>query len=65
MGNPFSRIVADLSGRWASTGASMAWPATYLIDGHGIIRDMVWGGVTDEIVKDRLMPEIEKAKQAS
>jgi len=26
---------------------------------------MVWGGVTDEIIKDRLLPQIEKLQQAS
>ena len=65
VGDPFQRIGLDLSGRLGVEWGIYGWPATYLIDGHGIIRDMVWGGVTDEIIKNRLLPEIEKARKAS
>jgi cytochrome c biogenesis protein CcmG/thiol:disulfide interchange protein DsbE len=65
LGNPFQRIGLDTSGRLGVEWGIYGWPATYLIDKHGIIRDMIWGGVTDEIVKDRLLPQIEKLQQAS
>ena len=65
VGNPFQRIGLDLSGRLGVEWGIYGWPATYLIDGHGVIRDMIWGEVTDDIVKNRLMPEIEQARKAS
>jgi cytochrome c biogenesis protein CcmG/thiol:disulfide interchange protein DsbE len=65
VGNPFQRIGQDVSGRLGVEWGIYGWPATYLIDGHGIIRDMIWGQVTDQSVKNRLLPEIEKAQQGS
>lgn len=65
VGDPFSRIGLDLEGRQGMEWGIYGWPETYVIDGHGVIRFMFWGPLTDEAVRDQLLPEIEKAKLAS
>ena len=65
-GNPFSRIGIDLDGRasieWGVYGA----PETFVVDGKGIVRFKYDAGpLTDEVVRDQLLPAIELAKQAS
>ena len=64
VGNPFSRIVRDDDGR-----ASIEWgvygvPETYVVDGKGIIRLKYVGPLTDDVLKDQLVPAI-KAAQAN
>ena len=64
VGNPFTRISRDDDGR-----ASIEWgvygvPETYVVDGKGIIRLKYVGPLTDDVVKDQLVPAI-KAAQAN
>ena len=65
LGNPFSRIGFDGDGRLGVEWGIYGWPETYVIDGHGVIRYMFWGPLTDEAVRDQLLPEIEKARLAT
>ena len=64
VGNPFARIARDDDGR-----ASIEWgvygvPETYVVDGKGIIRMKYVGPLTDDVVKDQMVPAI-KAAQAN
>jgi len=64
VGNPFARIARDDDGR-----ASIEWgvygvPETYVVDGKGIIRLKYVGPLTDDVLKDQLVPAI-KAAQAN
>jgi len=64
VGNPFARIARDDDGR-----ASIEWgvygvPETYVVDGKGIIRLKYVGPLTDDVVKDQMVPAI-KAAQAN
>lgn len=65
VGNPFSRIVADVHGSvgidWGVDGV----PETFVVDGKGIIRFKVVGPLDGNIVRSQLLPEIEKAKKAT
>ena len=64
VGNPFSRIARDDDGR-----ASIEWgvygvPETYVVDGKGIIRLKYVGPLSDEVLKQQVVPAI-KAAQAN
>lgn len=64
VGNPFSRIARDDDGR-----ASIEWgvygvPETYVVDGKGIIRLKYVGPLSDEALKQQVLPAI-KAAQAN
>ena len=64
VGNPFARIARDDDGR-----ASIEWgvygvPETYVVDGKGIIRLKYVGPLSDDVLKQQVMPAI-KAAQAN
>jgi cytochrome c biogenesis protein CcmG, thiol:disulfide interchange protein DsbE len=64
VGNPFSRIARDDDGR-----ASIEWgvygvPETYVVDGKGIIRLKYVGPLSDDVLKEQVVPAI-KAAQAN
>ncbi len=63
-GNPFSRIVADVHGRTAIDWGVYGVPETFVVDGRGVIRFKVVGAVTDQVIAQQLLPEIEKARKA-
>jgi cytochrome c biogenesis protein CcmG/thiol:disulfide interchange protein DsbE len=65
VGNPFTRIGQDSEGKAGLEWGVYGWPETYVVDGRGIIRFKYVGGLTDEIIADQLMPEVEKARQGS
>lgn len=65
VGNPFIRIGFDGDGKAGLDWGVYGWPETYVVDGKGIIRFKYIGALSDDIIRDQLMPEIEKAKQAS
>jgi cytochrome c biogenesis protein CcmG/thiol:disulfide interchange protein DsbE len=61
-GNPFARIARDDDGR-----ASIEWgvygvPETYVVDGKGIVRFKYVGALTDDVLREQMMPAIEAAK---
>lgn len=61
LGDPFSGIVSDPSGRtgidWGLTGV----PETFVIDGEGTIIFRFAGPLTRSVVESQLMPAIEQA----
>ncbi len=65
LGDPFSRIDIDESGRagieWGITGV----PETFVIDGKGVVRMHYAGPLTPEFIKNQLMPVIERAQATS
>jgi cytochrome c biogenesis protein CcmG, thiol:disulfide interchange protein DsbE len=65
VGNPFSHIGQDIDGSIGREWGVYGWPETYVVDGHGIIRFKIVGGLTNEVVAQQLLPAIEKAKLAS
>jgi cytochrome c biogenesis protein CcmG, thiol:disulfide interchange protein DsbE len=65
VGNPFSRIGQDIDGSIGREWGVYGWPETYVVDGRGIIRFKIVGGLTNEVVAQQLLPAIEKAKLAS
>jgi len=62
VGNPFSRIVRDDDGR-----ASIEWgvygvPETYVVDGKGIIRLKYVGPLSDDVLREQVVPAIRAAQ---
>ncbi len=60
-GNPFARVGADRSGRVAIDWGVYGVPETYVISGDGKIAYRHVGPLTDEAIKDKLLPLIQKA----
>lgn len=62
LGDPFERIGVDGDGRAAIEWGVYGVPETYVVDGAGRI---VWkwaGPLTPELVRDELLPAVEKAR---
>lgn len=62
-GNPYSLIVLDRDGRLEADFSIKGVPVTYIVDKQGIIQFGLEGELTDEIVKDKIIPlvfELEK-----
>jgi len=62
VGNPFSRIARDDDGR-----ASIEWgvygvPETYVVDGKGVIRLKYVGPLSDDVLRDQVVPAIKAAQ---
>ena len=56
LGNPFARLADDPDGRvaidWGVTGV----PETFVVDGEGIIRARFAGPLTEDVVRDIILP---------
>lgn len=61
MGNPFAAIGVDPNGRTTIDFGAYGVPETFLIDGKGIIRYKIIGGLTPYILNIELPAEITKA----
>jgi cytochrome c biogenesis protein CcmG, thiol:disulfide interchange protein DsbE len=61
-GNPYSAIGDDSNGRATIDWGVYGVPETFILDGSGIIRHKVIGGLTLDMLKTELPSEIEKAK---
>ncbi len=61
LGNPYAAIGVDTGGRAAIDWGVYGVPETFLVDASGTIRLKHTGPLTPEILRERLMPEIEKA----
>jgi cytochrome c biogenesis protein CcmG/thiol:disulfide interchange protein DsbE len=55
-GNPFARVGADRTGRVAIDWGVYGVPETYVIGGDGKIAYRHVGPLTDEAIKDKLLP---------
>ena len=62
-GNPYERIGADRSGRTGIEWGVYGVPETFVVRGNGTIAYKHIGPLTLESLRDKLMPEIEKAAQ--
>jgi cytochrome c biogenesis protein CcmG/thiol:disulfide interchange protein DsbE len=61
LGNPFTRVGADASGRTGLDWGLYGVPETFVIDGEGTILLRHPGPLTREVVEERLRPAIEDA----
>jgi cytochrome c biogenesis protein CcmG/thiol:disulfide interchange protein DsbE len=62
LGNPYAAIGSDADGRATIDWGTYGVPETFIIDGHGIIRYKLIGGLTAELLNAGFTAEIEKAK---
>ncbi|SON57675.1 Cytochrome c biogenesis protein CycY [Hartmannibacter diazotrophicus] len=62
LGNPFKAVGSDESGRTGIDFGVYGVPETFVIDGTGHIRYKYIGPLSPEGIRDRLLPEIEKAR---
>jgi cytochrome c biogenesis protein CcmG/thiol:disulfide interchange protein DsbE len=62
IGQPFSRIDIDASGRIAKLWNVEGAPQTFVLDGHGILRARIVGPVTAAILQDRVLPATAEAE---
>jgi cytochrome c biogenesis protein CcmG, thiol:disulfide interchange protein DsbE len=65
MGNPFVAIGADPTGRATIDLGTYGVPESYLVDGNGIIRFKIIGGLTAKSMQVDLPREIAKANAAT
>jgi cytochrome c biogenesis protein CcmG/thiol:disulfide interchange protein DsbE len=59
-GNPFARVGADTSGRTAINFGVYGVPETYVVTGDGRIAFRYVGPLTEEAIKDKLLPLVQK-----
>jgi cytochrome c biogenesis protein CcmG, thiol:disulfide interchange protein DsbE len=64
IGNPFAAIGADPAGRTTIDFGTYGVPESFLVDGDGIIRFKIIGGITEEMLNVELPKQIELAKMA-
>lgn len=57
-GNPYFMVVADYEGKAAIDWGIYGAPETFLVDSKGIIRWKYVGPLTDEVIRDELLPKI-------
>jgi cytochrome c biogenesis protein CcmG/thiol:disulfide interchange protein DsbE len=62
LGNPFARLGLDARGTTAIEWGVYGVPETYIVDGHGIIRERFAGPLTDEVMTKVIEPAIARAK---
>ncbi len=63
MGDPYTRIGADISGRVAIDWGVYGVPETFVIDREGRIAYKHIGAVTPEVLRDTIMPIISKLRK--
>lgn len=61
LGDPFTRIGADASGRTSIDWGVYGVPETYIVDGHGRIAYKHVGPLTPKIIDDEILPAIKGA----
>ncbi len=63
-GNPFDAIGADLSGRVGIDWGVYGVPETYVVNGHGKIVYKFVGPLSEEAIRNELLPIVAKTKAA-
>jgi len=63
MGDPYTRIGADISGRVSIDWGVYGVPETFVIDRDGHIAYKQIGAVTPEILRDKIMPLVRKLQK--
>lgn len=59
-GNPYFVVVADYDGKAAIDWGIYGAPETFLVDAKGIVRWKFVGPLTDRVVRDELIPELDR-----
>ena len=62
-GNPYRTTVVDSDGRAGIDLGIVALPETLVIDAQGTVRDTLTGGLTPELIRDRLLPLIARLQK--
>ncbi len=62
LGNPFTKIGTDKNGRVALEWGVYGIPETFIINGQGKVTLRFPGPITQRVLYDSILPEIEKAK---
>lgn len=70
LGNPFFMTVTDGAGRVSAQLRVSGFPATFVIDGSGVVRYIHRGPLTVEVLRDKVIPlvrqlRIDEAKERS
>jgi cytochrome c biogenesis protein CcmG/thiol:disulfide interchange protein DsbE len=63
LGNPYTLSVSDMEGRVGIDFGVYGVPETFVIDKQGIIRYKQIGPVTDEALRDRILPLVKELDQ--
>ena len=63
-GNPYAAVGADPNGRVGVEWGVYGMPETFVVDGRGVIVFKHVGPITAESLRTRVIPAIERAKQA-
>ena len=61
-GNPYALVIADQDGRAAFDWGIYGAPESFLVDKDGIVRWKYIGPMTDAVVREQLLPELETLK---
>jgi cytochrome c biogenesis protein CcmG/thiol:disulfide interchange protein DsbE len=62
-GDPFARVGADRSGRTAIDFGVYGVPETFIVKGDGKIAYRFVGPLSEESIRNTILPEIEKAQR--
>ena len=62
LGNPFSAVGVDATGRTAVDWGVYGVPETFIVDGKGFIVHKFTGPITDASLRNDILPAIEKAR---
>ena len=63
-GNPYWLVLVDYDGRKAIDWGIYGAPETFLVDGSGIVRWKFTGPLTEAVVREQLLPALEKVEQS-
>ncbi|WOS42994.1 DsbE family thiol:disulfide interchange protein [Xanthomonas rydalmerensis] len=63
LGNPFLAVLFDPEGRTAIDWGVAAAPETFLVDARGVVRWKHAGPLTDQIIRDELLPALQQAER--
>jgi len=59
-GNPYEIVIADQDGQAALDWGIYGAPETFLVDAHGIVRWKAVGGISDEVIRQQIEPQLAK-----
>lgn len=62
-GNPYWLVITDYEGKTAIDWGIYGAPETFLVDADGIVRWKYVGPLTDEVVREQLLPALEDIEQ--
>lgn len=62
LGNPYARVAADADGRTGIDFGVYGVPESYLVDKNGIIRFKWAGPITEDVLKNEILPRAENFK---